>query len=195
MMVSRPAVFLDRDGVINREHGYVHKVDKFHFIDGIFDVCREMSRAGYRLIVITNQAGIARGYYTEDDFHHLTNWMLGMFRQQDIEIDGVYYCPHHPAHGVGNYRRDCDCRKPAPGMILRAGQEHSLDLQRSILIGDKLTDIEAGRAAGVGCCILVLTGHSPGVSDADRADNVYSDLRDLANAFASNELCTRLIRS
>ena len=149
MVAPRPAVFLDRDGVINQETDYVHKVDEFHFIDGVFDACREMSKAGYRLIVITNQAGIARGYYTEDDFQQLTKWMLDTFRQQGIEIDDVYYCPHHPIHGVGDYRRDCDCRKPAPGMIIRAAQEHSLDLQRSILVGDKVTDIEAGRAAGV----------------------------------------------
>lgn len=195
MTLHRPAVFLDRDGVINQESGYVHKMDEFHFIDGVFDACRAMSKAGYRLIIITNQAGIARGYYTEDDFHQLTKWMLGTFRQQGVEIDDVYYCPHHPVHGVGRYRLDCDCRKPAPGMILRAAQEHSLDLQRSILVGDKLTDIEAGRAAGVGCCFLVLTGHSLGASDADMADDVYPDLRDFANAFTSNNLCPQLKRS
>ena len=186
MIVSRPAVFLDRDGVINREDGYVHRVDEFHFIDGVFDACREMSKAGYQLIIITNQAGIARGYYTEDDFHRLTKWMLNEFRQHGIEIDDVYYCPHHPVHGVGDYRRDCDCRKPAPGMILRAAQERSLDLQRSILVGDKVTDIDAGRAAGVGCCILVLSGHSLDAADSNRADNVFADLRDVASAFARN---------
>jgi D-glycero-D-manno-heptose 1,7-bisphosphate phosphatase len=188
-MVARPALFLDRDGVINRERGYVHHVDDFYFIDGVFDACRQMSRAGYQLIIITNQAGIARGYYSEADFHRLTRWMLKEFRRHGIDIDDVYYCPHHPVHGVGDYRRDCDCRKPAPGMIVRAAEEHSLDLRRSILVGDKATDIEAGRAAGVGCCILVLTGHSLGASDADWADNVFTDLRDVASAFANNNLC------
>jgi D-glycero-D-manno-heptose 1,7-bisphosphate phosphatase len=188
-MEIRPAVFLDRDGVINEERNYVYKIGEFHFIDGIFDACREMSKAGYRLIIITNQAGIARGYYTEDDFHHLTKWMLNEFQQHGIELNDVYYCPHHPVHGVGEYRRDCACRKPAPGMILRAAKEHSLDLRRSILVGDKATDIEAGRAAGVGCCVLVLTGHSLGAADINRADNVFADLRDVASAFASNKLC------
>lgn len=188
-MVPRPAVFLDRDGVINRDAGYVHKVEEFFFIEGVFDACRVMSKAGYRLIIITNQAGIARGYYTEDDFHHLTKWMLGEFRRHGVEIDGVYYCPHHPVHGVGEYRRNCECRKPAPEMILRAAKEHSLDLHQSMLIGDKMTDIDAGRAAGVGCCILVLTGHSLSTADADRADNVFADLRDVASAFASHNLC------
>jgi D-glycero-D-manno-heptose 1,7-bisphosphate phosphatase len=121
--------------------------------------------------------------------------MLNEFRQHGIEIDGVYYCPHHPVHGVGDYRRDCDCRKPAPGMIFRAAKEHSLDLRRSILVGDKTTDIDAGRAAGVGCCILVLTGHSLGASDTDRADNVFADLQDVASAFAADKLCSHITRS
>lgn len=189
MIAPQLAVFLDRDGVINLETDYVHKVDEFYFIDGVFDACREMSKAGYRLIVITNQAGIARGYYTEDDFHQLTKWMLDIFRQQGIEIGGVYYCPHHPVHGVGDYRRDCDCRKPAPGMILRAAQEHSLDLQHSILVGDKATDIEAGRAAGVGCCVLVRTGHPVSNKDLDKADAAFGDLQAVTSALVNNRLC------
>ncbi|MGD8875347.1 MAG: D-glycero-beta-D-manno-heptose 1,7-bisphosphate 7-phosphatase [Gammaproteobacteria bacterium] len=194
MMLSRPAVFLDRDGVINRDSGYVHKKNEFHFLDGVFDACLEMSKAGYRLIIITNQAGIARGYYTEDAYHQLTNWMLGEFRRHGSKIDAVYYCPHHPLHGIGRYRRDCNCRKPAPGMILRAASEHSLDLSRSILVGDKATDIEAGRVAGVGCCILVLTGHSPGNAGRVKADRVYADLAEVANALVNNQLCTDCIR-
>jgi D-glycero-D-manno-heptose 1,7-bisphosphate phosphatase len=189
MTAPRPAVFLDRDGVINQETDYVHKVDEFHFVDGVFAACREMSASGYRLIVITNQAGIARGYYTEDDFQQLTKWMLDTFRQQGVEIDGVYYCPHHPVHGVGGYRRDCDCRKPAPGMILRAAQEHSLDLQHSILVGDKATDIEAGRVAGIGCCVLVQTGHQLGTKDRDKADAVFDDLPGVSSALVDNRLC------
>lgn len=188
-MLLRPAVFLDRDGVINKEKGYVHEVDEFHFIDGVFDACREMSKAGYRLIIITNQAGIARGYYTENDFHHLTKWMLNEFRRHGIEIEAVYYCPHHRTHGVGGYRRDCDCRKPAPGMIFRAAKEHSLDLRRSILIGDKAIDIEAGQAAGLGCCVLVLTGHPISISDRDKADTVFDDLPGVASALVNNRLC------
>ena len=152
MMISQPAVFLDRDGVINRESNYVHRIEDFHFIEGVFDACREMQRSGYRLVVITNQAGIARGYYSEDDYRVLTDWMLEQFCTQGITITGVYYCPHHPVHGLGEYRRACDCRKPAPGMITRAAREHDLDLARSALVGDKLSDIGAGRAAGVGCC-------------------------------------------
>ena len=189
-MANRMAVFLDRDGVINKENGYVHTIDEFHFIDGVFDACREMSTAGYRLIIITNQAGIARGYYTEDDFHLLTKWMLNEFRKHGIQIDGVYHCPHHPVHGVGDNRRDCDCRKPAPGMMLRAAREHSLNLRHSILVGDKTTDIEAGRAAGIGCCVLLLTGHRVSKDDMDNADGVFDDLPRLASAIVNNRLCT-----
>jgi D-glycero-D-manno-heptose 1,7-bisphosphate phosphatase len=189
MMTTRRAVFLDRDGVINKERAYVHKIEEFHFIDGVFDACREMSKAGYRLIIITNQAGIARGYYTEDEFQYLTKWMLKEFRQHGIEIDGVYHCPHHPVYGVGDYHRDCDCRKPAPEMILRAAKEHSLDLRRSILVGDKVTDIEAGRSGGVGCCVLVLTGHPVSNKDLDKADIVFDDLAGVASALVKNRLC------
>ena len=187
-MGAWPAVFLDRDGVINQERGYVHKIEEFHFINGVFDACREMCDAGYRLIIITNQAGIARGYYTEDEFHHLTKWMLDEFRRHGVEIDDVYYCPHHPVHGVGEYHRDCDCRKPAPGMILRAAKEHSLDLRRSVLVGDKVSDIEGGRMAGVGCCVLVLTGHPLSAADTGRADDVFTNLRDVASAVTSNPI-------
>ena len=188
-MGTRPAVFLDRDGVINQESEYVYRIDDFHFIDGVFDACRQMSKAGFRLVVITNQAGIARGYYTEDEFHHLTEWMLDEFRQHGVKIDDVYYCPHHPIHGIGPYRRVCVCRKPGPEMILRAAREHSLDLQQSILVGDKASDIEAGRSAGVGCCVLVLTGHPPANKDRNKADTVYEDLQAVANALVKNQLC------
>jgi len=188
-MAARPAVFLDRDGVINKDTGYVYKTAEFQFIDGVFDACLKMSKAGYRLIVITNQAGIARGYYTEDDYRHLTKWMLEEFRRHGIKIDDVYYCPHHPVHGAGQYRRVCNCRKPAPGMILRAAREHSLDLRRSILVGDKATDIDAGRAAGVGRCILVLTGHPVKNTERGKADTVCAGLQDLASAIVSNRRC------
>ena len=189
MMAAQPAVFLDRDGVINQESEYVHRIDDFHFIDGVFDACRQLNKAGFRLIVITNQAGIARGYYTEDEFHRLTKWMLDEFTLHGIKIDDVYYCPHHPVHGVGQYLRQCDCRKPGPEMILRAAREHSLDLPQSILVGDKASDIEAGRAAGVGCCVLVLSGHTPAANEMKKADAILKDLPAVANALANQQLC------
>lgn len=148
------ALFLDRDGVINVNHGYVHKVEDFDFIDGIFDICRLARERGYLLIVVTNQAGIGRGYYDEETFHGLTRWMLGQFQQRGIEIAQVYFCPDHPEHGIGSYKRESLFRKPAPGMILQALRECGVSPEESILIGDSDSDILAGEAAGLANCIL-----------------------------------------
>jgi D-glycero-D-manno-heptose 1,7-bisphosphate phosphatase len=150
----RPALFLDRDGVINLDRAYVHRAEDFEFIDGIFDLCREARLRGYLVFVVTNQAGIARGYYTEGDFLRLTQWMCDQFVAADALIDKVYFCPFHAEHGVGKYKIDSPLRKPAPGMILQAAQEYDVDLSRSVLVGDMDTDIEAGVAAGVGCNLL-----------------------------------------
>lgn len=148
------ALFLDRDGVINVDYGYVGRQEDFHFVDGIFDLCRAAKLHGYRLFVITNQAGIGRGYYSEQDFQRLTSWMCDVFRAEGTEIDKVYFCPDHPEHGIGEYRKESGFRKPNPGMILQAAREFELDLPGSILLGDKESDIAAGRAAGVGVNLL-----------------------------------------
>lgn len=104
--IKKRALFLDRDGVINVDTAYVHRPDRFVFIDGIFDVCRHARKLGYLIVVVTNQAGIGRGYYTEHDFATLTNWMQQQFSQQEAHIDHVYHCPYHPVHGIGNYKRE-----------------------------------------------------------------------------------------
>ena len=148
-MSGSKAVFLDRDGIINVDKGYVYKIEDFHFMDGIFDRLKDYQKQGYLLIIITNQAGIGRGYYTEEDFHILNEWMLNEFEIRGIHITKVYYCPYHPIHGVGTYKIDSYDRKPNPGMILKAEKEFNIDLSESILIGDKETDLEAGRRAGV----------------------------------------------
>lgn len=147
--MTRPALFLDRDGVINEDVPYAHRRREIKFIDGIFELVAEAVRTDYAVIVVTNQAGIARGYYDEADFARLMDWMRRQFEARNGRIDGVYFCPHHPQHGIGKYKLRCPCRKPAPGMILRAAAEHDLDLGASILIGDKETDIRAGGAAGI----------------------------------------------
>lgn len=152
----RPALFLDRDGVINIDHAYVCKPENFEFVDGIFELCRTAKRLGYLIFVVTNQAGIGRGYYTEQDFLKLTDWMCGIFKTHGINIDEVYFCPFHPEHGVGYYKMDSPCRKPAPGMIHQAAKVFDVDLTRSVLVGDKETDIQAGVAAGVGCNLLYI---------------------------------------
>ena len=155
-MSSRPALFLDRDGVINIDHAYVCKPENFEFVEGIFDLCQTAQRLGYLIFVITNQAGIGRGYYTEQDFLKLTKWMRGVFKAKGTAIVVVYFCPSHPEYGVGKYKADSPFRKPGPGMILQAAEEFDIDLASSLVVGDKETDIQAGVAAGVGCNLLYL---------------------------------------
>lgn len=153
-MEPRPALFLDRDGVVNIDHAYVHRQDNFEFVDGIFELCRHAKAQGYLIFVITNQAGIARGYYSEEDFLRLTQWMCERFAAEGAAIDKVYFCPFHPEHGIGTYKIDSPFRKPGPGMILQAADEFGVDLAASVLVGDMATDIQAGVAAGVGCNLL-----------------------------------------
>lgn len=150
----RSALFLDRDGVINIDYSYVFRPENFEFNTDIFDLCREAQNKGYLIFVVTNQAGIARGYYSENDFLSLTEWMLDKFRFENISIEKVYYCPYHPIHGKGHYKKSSFYRKPSPGMLLQAESEYKIQLEKSILIGDKLSDMKAGFAAGVGTNIL-----------------------------------------
>ncbi len=152
--LQQRALFLDRDGVINVDHGYVHHTENFEFIDGIFEVARAAFIRGYKVIVVTNQAGIARGYYSEQQFHQLTAWMCKQFLNAGATIEKVYFSPFHPSEGLGEYKKDDISRKPNPGMLLQAQNEFNLNLANSILIGDKASDIQAGIAAGVGLNIL-----------------------------------------
>jgi D-glycero-D-manno-heptose 1,7-bisphosphate phosphatase len=145
----QPALFLDRDGVINIDHGYVHQVENFDFIPGIFELVRIANESGFRVVVITNQAGIARGYYSEETFFHLTKWMLRRFTEEGATVDAVYHCPHHPSHGLGVNKLDCQCRKPQPGLLLQAIGDLAIARANSIIIGDKLSDMEAGQRAGL----------------------------------------------
>lgn len=149
-MKMNRALFLDRDGVINVDHGYVYQPENFEFIDGIFDLCRAAAELGYLIVVITNQAGIGRGYYTEDDFLRLSDWMCGEFASRGVNVAKVYFCPTHPKHGIGQYKVDSPMRKPGPGMLLQAGRELDIDLAQSIFVGDKDSDKQASEAAGVG---------------------------------------------
>lgn len=150
-----PALLLDRDGVININHGYVHSPDQTDWVPGIFDFCRAAVAAGYRPIVVTNQAGIARGFYDEAQFALYSRWVHEEFALQGVEILATYYCPHHPDAGMGAYRIQCNCRKPAPGMLLAAAHDLGVDLAASIMIGDKTSDMRAGDAAGVGTLLLL----------------------------------------
>jgi D-glycero-D-manno-heptose 1,7-bisphosphate phosphatase len=159
MDASVRALFLDRDGVINHDAGYTHRWEDFVFVDGIFDLGRHAHAQGFLLIVVTNQAGIGRGYYSEDDFHALTARMCARFSAEGAPIAKVYFDPTHPTHGIGDYRRESPMRKPNPGMLLRAAEEFGISLADSVLIGDKASDIEAGLAAGVRCNLLYRYEH------------------------------------
>ena len=138
------ALFLDRDGVINVEKDYLYKIEDFEFIDGIFELCRHFQDKGYKIFVVTNQSGIARKYYTEDDFNTLTSWMVKEFVKNGIEIQKVEFCPHHP-----NITGECSCRKPSAGMLESLQKKFNLDMPNSIIVGDKESDIEAGLNAGL----------------------------------------------
>lgn len=146
----RRAVFLDRDGVINVDHGYVYRWQDFEFLPGVPEALSDLNQAGFLLVVISNQSGIGRGLYTEADVLNLNRDIESHLAATGVAIDGWYHCPHHPTEAQGNYRQSCDCRKPAPGMILRACRDLAIDPAQSALVGDKRSDIEAGDAAGVG---------------------------------------------
>lgn len=154
-MISQKALFLDRDGVINHDYGYVHRPDNFHFLDGIFAVCQLASSKGYKIIIVTNQSGIARGFYKMDDFLLLNDWMIAQFNKHNISIHATYFCPHHSEGIVSEFRAKCDCRKPEIGLFLRAKKDHNIDIVNSIIIGDKETDILAGKKAGIRTRILL----------------------------------------
>lgn len=154
-MTERVAAFLDRDGVINEDRRYVHDIDNFHFLPGALEACRRLVAAGYLLIIVTNQAGIARGYYGVRDFDALTAWMSAQFTAAGAPLAAVYYCPHHPEGVIAGLSLECDCRKPAPGLFLRAQRDLKIDMRNSIAVGDKDSDIAAAQAAGVGRCFLM----------------------------------------
>jgi D-glycero-D-manno-heptose 1,7-bisphosphate phosphatase len=146
----RRALFLDRDGVINVDTGYVHTAAQTHWLPGIFELVANAIRAGYAPVVVTNQAGIARGYYSDAEFLDYTRWVHAQFAARGAPLLATFYCPHHPDAGLGALRVACGCRKPAPGMLLAASEALGIDLGGSLMIGDSAKDIEAARAAGVG---------------------------------------------
>ncbi len=154
----RRAVFLDRDGTINVEKDYLHKIEDFEFIPGVPEAIKRLKDAGFLIIVVSNQSGVARGYFDEHAVNRLHRHIQAELASYGTSIDAFYFCTHHPEQGVGEYRVACDCRKGAPGMLLQAAHEHNIDLHNSFMVGDKLADIEAGERAGCRS-LLVLTGY------------------------------------
>lgn len=173
--VMKKAIFLDRDGTLNIDYGYVHDIDHFHFIEGSIEALKALQEMGYALVLVTNQSGIARGYFTEEEFNQLTEWMDWSLEDRGVHLDGIYYCPHHPK-GVGKYKKECDCRKPKPGLLLEAMADLGIDPKKSIMIGDKLDDIIAGKQANVGTTVLVQTGKEVTEEIAVQADYVIDSI-------------------
>jgi D-glycero-D-manno-heptose 1,7-bisphosphate phosphatase len=170
------AAFIDRDGVINEDRAYVYRTADFNFIPGAVEALRALRAAGFLLVVITNQSGIARGLYTEADYHLLEAHMRRSLEEAGVTLDSVQYCPHLPDADIEQYRRDCECRKPRAGMIRNAATALKIKVSQSILIGDRGSDLEAGRSAGVGRCFLVRSGQPLSDTDIRAADGVYADL-------------------
>lgn len=149
MVIRKPAVFLDRDGVINADCGYLYQSKDFLWIDGVIESIRYFHDAGFWVFVITNQSGVARGYYQEDDVNKLHLWINRQLKKEHAQIDAFYYCPHYPGAPIAQYSCVCDCRKPRPGMIRQALAEWPVELQHSFLVGDSPSDIECARNAGI----------------------------------------------
>jgi D-glycero-D-manno-heptose 1,7-bisphosphate phosphatase len=187
--MGRSALFLDRDGVINVDHGYVYRPERFEFVPGIFELARFWANERRQpIVVVTNQSGIGRGLFDETAYVELTRWMCDRFAAENAAIARVYHCPYHPQHGIGEYRRDHPWRKPNPGMILQAAADLDLDLAASAIVGDGMSDVEAGAAAGVGLRILIQsppTGPAPDAPSHEVVAGLAEALALLRTRFAS----------
>ena len=178
-------VFLDRDGTINEEVEYLHKPSDLVIFPGVSAALKRLKEQGFRLVVVTNQAGVARGYYSESDVEQLHEYMNRLLSKDGAEIDRFFYCPHHPVHGIGDYKQSCHCRKPDIGMFQMAEKYFKVDKSHSYMIGDKLLDTEAGRRYGVNS-ILVGTGYGKelynGLGEADKKEALDAYAEDMTSA-------------
>ncbi|OLC11981.1 MAG: D,D-heptose 1,7-bisphosphate phosphatase [Candidatus Rokubacteria bacterium 13_1_40CM_69_27] len=182
-MASRLGVFIDRDGTLTEEVGYVNHPTRLQLLPRAAQAVRALNSAGVAAVVVTNQAGVARGYFSEEVLHAVNAELIAQLKQAGAHLDGIYVCPHHPTDGQPPYRADCDCRKPKPGLLLRAASELGLDLRASAVVGDKPSDLVVAGAVGARS-VLVLTGYGRGEWEYRRAsfpampDHVASDLLD-----------------
>lgn len=176
MRIKRPAIFLDRDGTINADTGYTHRIEDWRFIPGVVKALAEFKNAGWLLVVISNQSGIGRGYYKYEDVLKLEKWVNRRLQPHNAAIDAWYYCPHKPDD-------NCSCRKPLPGLILKAAQDLVIDLPASWMLGDKLSDIQAGLAAGCNCGLISKTAD---MGNIPAATHVWSGLLEAADFILRN---------
>lgn len=183
MDVAKIGVFMDRDGTVSKEIGYVNHPARYELLPRTAAAIKKLNQAGIKAILTTNQAGVARGYFKEDMILRVHEKLEKLLAAEDAYLDEIYYCPHHPDVGEGKYRQDCDCRKPAPGLLLRGQEKHDLDLSKSYMIGDKISDVEVGQKVGAKG-ILVLTGYGIGAYEYEREqwqvepDYIAKDLLD-----------------
>lgn len=171
------AVFLDRDGTINEEVGYLSRLDQLKLIPGTPEAIRLINEAGMMTVVVTNQSGVARGYFTEDFVETVHERINAMLQEKGARIDRFYFCPHHPVYGNGPYKIACSCRKPESGLFLRASEELDIDLARSYVVGDMLKDIDAGKRVGTRG-VLVRTGYGQNISQTDKPVYIAEDVLD-----------------
>jgi D-glycero-D-manno-heptose 1,7-bisphosphate phosphatase len=187
-MGGRPAIFLDRDGVLIEEVNYLSEVGQVRLTRGAGPAVARLNRAGLPVVVVTNQAGVARGFFDEQRVREVHNYLNELLARDGASVDAYYYCPHHPTKGQGDYKVACSCRKPEPGMLLRAALEWSIDLEKSFLVGDKVCDLQAG--ARVSCrTLLVRTGYGASISDEELRREDYRLLGRVENLAEAVEVC------
>lgn len=179
--MKNKAIILDRDGTINVEKDYLHKIEDFEFEKGVIEGLKILSELGYIFVVVTNQSGIARGYYTEEDLQNLNLYINKLLEKEGLKIEKFYYCPHHPEKGIGKYKVECNCRKPNTGMLEEAIKEFNIDREKSFMVGDNISDVKAGINAKV-TPILVETGYGEkNIFKAKELNiNIYKTLYDFA---------------
>ena len=167
------SIFLDRDGVINRDINYLHKIEEFEFVDGVFEACKHFQSLNFKIIIITNQSGIGRGYFSEIEFMKITRWMIDEFNKNDVKISDIFHCPHAP-------ESKCNCRKPKPGMFIEAKNKHNINMRKSWMIGDSERDVIAASSAGIKNTILVRSGHE--IDEENSKAKFYLDsIKDISN--------------
>ena len=171
--MSKKAIFLDRDGVINKEVNYLYKIENFEFINGIFESCLYFQNLGYIIIIITNQSGISRNFYTDNEYQKLSEWMLVEFSKHGIIIQDTFYCPHGP-------ESNCRCRKPKPGMFIEAKNKHNINMKESWMIGDSEIDIQSANGADIQNTILVRSGKKI-IGPTSNAKFILDSIRDAPN--------------
>lgn len=198
-MKSDRAVFLDRDGTVTEEVGHLHRLDQLRLIGRALEAIRRFNTAGFQVILVTNQSVVARGYLAEAALEEIHAALAATLRCGGARLDAIYYCPHHPTEGVGPYRRACHCRKPQPGMLQQAAADRGINLRRSFVVGDKVSDLDAGRAAGCRT-VLVRTGYGRQAEQAFaahpyRPDHVADDLFDAAGWIVEHEVLEERSRS